>query len=435
MSLHKFLFAFICAAGVSVHAQYVTPAGKQANSILLYGGIAHIGDGTVIEKSAIALIAGKISFVKDLSKETIDKAAFTEIIDISGKQVYPGIIAPSSIIGLEEISAVRATLDDAEVGRINPNVRSAIAYNTDSKIIPTVRSNGILVAQVTPRGGLISGTSSIMELDGWNWEDALLKADDGVHLNWPTMFRRSGGEDDPGNIEKNKEYEKQIAPLTKIFADAKAYNEGSQPEKDLKLESMRGLFNGTKNLYIHTNLSKEIIESVNFAKKSGVKKIIIVGGKDSWKITGFLKENNVPVLLCRLHELPDRSDDAIDAVYTTAAFLQNEGILFALNYEGSMEAIGMRNLPFVAGTAVAYGLTKEQALMSITYNTAKILSIDDRIGSIAAGKDATLFISTGDALDMKTNNVELAYIRGKKIMLDNEQKMLYNVYKNKYGIK
>ena len=435
MSLQKILFAFICVVAVSVHAQYVTPASKQVNTILLYGGIAHIGDGTVVEKSAIGLVNGKISFVKDLSKETVDRSAFAEVIDVTGKHVYPAVIAPTSVIGLEEISAVRATLDDVEVGGINPNVRTAIAYNTDSKIIPTVRSNGVLVAQVTPRGGLISGTSSIMELDGWNWEDALFKADDGMHLTWPGMFRRNGGEEDPGNNEKNKEYEKQVAPLKKIFSDAKAYSEESHPEKDLKLESMRGLFNGTKSLYIHANLSKEIMESVSFAKGAGVKKIIIIGGKDSWMITEYLKENNIPIILSRLHELPNRSDDNVDVVYRTPALLQNAGILFALSYEGGMEPSGIRNIPFLAGTAAAYGLTKEQALMSITYNTAKILGVDDRLGTITAGKDATLFVSTGDALDMKSNNVELAYIRGKKIMLDNEQKMLYNMYRNKYGIK
>ena len=431
MRIKELIVLFVLFVTINTKAQYIVPAAAQTKSILLYGGTAHIGDGTVIEKSAIGIVNGKISFVKDLSKDAVDKAGFQEVIDITGKHVYPGIIAANATLGLTEVGAVRATHDLSEVGGMNPNARALIAYNTDSKIIPTVRSNGILITQATPRDGIISGTSSIMELDGWNWQDAVFKADDGIHMNWPHWRA------DPGAAEKNKEYEKQLESLKKFFADSKAYFEAgtSIQEKDLKLEAMRGLFDGTKTLYIHSNLSKEITESVTFSKQMGVKKIVLAGGKDSWMITDFLKENNVSVVLCRLHELPERSDDDIDMVYKTPSLLQKAGVLFCLNYECGMEAMGMRNLPFVAGTAAAYGLTKEEALSAITLNTAKILGIDNRLGSLFAGKDATLFISTGDALDMRTNNVVLAYIRGKKIDLNTEQKMLYEVYKGKYGIK
>jgi hypothetical protein len=302
-----------------------------------------------------------------------------------------------------------------------------------------VRTNGILLAQITPRSGTISGTSSIIELDGWNWEDMALKTDDGIHLNWPRMFKREREKDEDFNemppLKKNEDYDKQKNELKKFFSDAKAYNEIPAAEKNLRLEAMKGIFSGAKILYVHVNYVKEIEDAVHFSKDAGVKKMVIVGGTDSWMVADILKENNIPVMVNRVHDLPERTDDDIDLPYKLPALLQKTGVLFCLENSGDMEEMQERNLPFNAGTAAAYGLTKEEALASITLNAAKILGIDNRVGSLEAGKDATLFISTGDALDMKSNNVELAFIRGKKLDLSNEQKALYEKYMKKYGLK
>ena len=411
----------------------------QPNGILLMNGIAHLGTDSIIQNSVIGIKNGKIVLVGDAGLVKSDMTGYDEIINITGKHVYPGIIAPNSTIGLSEMEAVRASNDFKEVGPLLPDVRSLIAYNTDSKIIPTVRNNGILLAQVTPRGGLISGTSSVMMLDGWNWEDAAYKVDDGIHINWPRIQSFKFLDEDnmyPGPYEKNKEYTKQTNELKKFFADAKAYNESTvKEEKNLRFEAMKGVFDGTQIVYMHSNNVKEIIEAVNFAKQNGLKRVAIVGGKDSWMITGLLHENNISVIVSRVHDLPDHPDDDVDLPYKLPCLLQKAGILFCLNNEGSMEAMGTRNLPFLAGTASAYGLTKEQALKAITLNTAKILGIDKTTGSIEVGKDANLFISTGDALDMRTNNVEKAYLKGISIDLNNDQKKLYEKYKNKYGLK
>lgn len=412
-----------------------TPGPAQAKSILLMNGIAHLGNGKVIENSAIGFKDGKITLAADATAIKINGSAFDTIINIPGKHVYPGIIAPNSPLGLIEIEAVRATNDFDEVGSINPEIRTQIAFNTDSKIIPTVRFNGVLIAQVAPRRGMLSGTSSIFMLDGWNWEDALLKADDGVHLNFPHLPIEKNNAD-TGNAARKLQYGKQINELKKFFLDAKAYNETeNHEEKNLRFESMKGVFNGSKKLFINADYVKDLIAAINFIKENEIKNPVITGGMDAWMITTILKENNIPVMVSRVHDLPARPGDDIDMPFKLPSLLQKAGILFCLQNEGDMAAIHTRNIPFYAGTAAAYGLSKEEALMSVTLNAAKILGIDNLVGSLENNKDATLFISTGDALDMKTNNVEMAFIKGKKLDLYNDQKALYEKYKMKYALR
>jgi len=409
------------------------PAKPQQNPIVLLNGTAHIGNGTVIQKSAIGFDKGEITFVtdaKDYVKQTED-----EIIDISGKQVYPGFIAPSTTLGLVEIEAARATRDFEDVGYINPHVRSEISYNTESKIIPTVRTNGVLLAQVCPRGGLISGTSSVFALDGWNWEDAVYKTDDAIHVNWPQRYQGGGWWAEPEPIKKNENYDKNLSALQKFFADAKAYSEKGQAETDLRMEAMKGVFSGEKRLFINVDLAKDMMEAVSMAKQFAIPHLVIVGAKEAWLVTDVLKNNNVAVVLNRVHDLPSSPDMDIDLPFKTPKLLQDAGILYCLSYRGDMETAGLRNLPFTAGTAVAYGLKKEQALTAITLSAAKIMGMDETTGSLEGGKDATLFVSSGDALDMRTNKVELAFIKGRKIDLDNRQKQLYYKYREKYSAK
>jgi imidazolonepropionase-like amidohydrolase len=430
------ILALLCFS-IPGFSQQPIPAKKQTKSILLMNGTAHLGNGTVIQNSVIGFKDGKLTLVGDAQTVRIDKAAWDTTINCAGKQIYPGFIAPNTTLGLTDIEAVRATNDFRDVGGYNPHVRSQIAFNTDSKINPTVRTNGVLLAQVTPRGGRISGTSSIMSLDGWNWKDATVKADDGVHLNWPSYYSRSWNEDDGFSAySQNKDYETQRQEMEKFFAEANAYYmTPTNAEKNLRFEAMKGIFSGTEILFVHADLLKEITEAITFAKKFNIKRMVIVGGADSWKCTEILKQNNTPVMLARVHSLPLRSDDDVDQPYKTAAQLQDAGVLFCLQNEGDMEATNARNLPFQAGTCVAYGLNAEQAIAALSGNSAKILGIDAMTGTLEVGKDATLFISEGDALDMKTNNVTWAFIQGKKLDLRNEQQELYHRYEDKYGLK
>ena len=397
---------------------------------LFLGATAHIGNGKVIENSAVSVKENKFDLVADLSVIRIDPNAFDTIYKVYGKHIYPSFILPNTTLGITEIDAVRATHDYRETGNINPNIRSLIAYNTDSKLTKTVRSNGVLVAQVTPRGGLVSGQSSIMYLAGDNWEDAALKADDGIHINWPNSYYNTGWWAEPGMTKKNKKYQNNIETFQQLFSKARAYALSSNV-MDLKMESMVGLFNGTKNLYIHANSASDMRDAINFSEKHEIKNIIIVGGEDAIDIAPYLIEKKIPLILNRVHRLPKSQDSPVDEPFTQAKKLTDLGVLFCLSYEGDMEAMGARNLSFTAGTTVAYGQKYENAVQSITLNTAKILGIDNILGSIESGKNATFFISSGDALDMRTNNIEQAFINGVSIDLNNHQKELFKKYKKK----
>lgn len=409
---------------------------------VLIGGTAHIGNGDVIENSTVIIEKGKIVAVGPSELVIVNKKR-ANIYNIEGKHVYPAFILPNSTLGLAEIDAVRATRDEREVGVLNPNVRTQIAYNTESIVASTIRSNGILFAQITPRGGLIAGTSSIMKLDGWNWEDATYLKDDGIHLYWPELYNHdywahnhsfTSGDISDEN-KKQQKVLKSVNLLIDFFEEARQYNNLKTKETDLRLESLRDLFAGKKTLYIHVNGANSIKEAVLFAKNYGVKKVVLVGASESWRITDFIVNNNIPIILGRIHRLPNHKDDDIDQPYKTPKILKEAGILFCLDYHGDMERMGSRNLPFLAGTATTYGLTKEESLELITLNPAKILGIDNLTGSLETGKEANLFISSGDALDMLSHNIEILFLMGKELTLENHQTKLYNKYLEKFDLK
>ena len=410
-----------------------TPAPKQSKDFAIVGATAHIGNGTVIENSVIIVSNGKITAIGPEISTPLTKQAM-DIIDAKGKHVYPGFIVANGTLGLVEVDAVKASSDLAELGTFNPHIRSIIAYNSESKVIESMRPNGVLLGQVVPRGGRISGTSSVVQYDAWNWEDAAIKTDDGIHINWPSSFSRGRwwlGEDPA--LKPNKNYAKQVKELNDYFTESKSYSNGGKTERHLPFEAMTGLFDGTKHLYINADDEKGITDAVNFAKGQGVSKITIVGGYQAGNLTNFLKQNNVSVFLKRVHSRPELEDDDYDLPFKLAKTLVDAGILVALEPSGQMERMNSRNLPFYAGTTVAYGLTKEQALQLITHNPAKIMGIDDMYGTLEVGKSATLFISEGDALDMRTNQLLEAFIDGRKLSLETHQTELWKRYSEKYS--
>ncbi len=407
-----------------------TPAEPQSKPVLILGGTAHLGNGKKINNAAITFENGKIVFVGDAATVKVDMSKF-DVVDGKGKHIYPGFIAPNTQIGLVEVDAVRATRDFYEVGHFNPSVRALIAYNTDSRVTPTIRSNGVMMAQIVPKGGRIPGQSSVMMLDGWNWEDAQYKADEGIHLQWPSSFRRTGWWAAPGPIQKNDKYQEQIANIKKFFDESKAYAEKAKPETiNLKFEAMKGLFDGSKQLYIHTNFAKAMMEAILWAKEYDITPVI-VGGKDAWQITDFLKEHDIKIILKKTQDLPVREYDDIDQPFKTPQMLEDAGITYCFSLDGAWE---QRNYVFQAGQAVAFGLDYEDAIKGLTLGAAKVLGIDDQVGSLEKGKDATIIISKGDVLDMRTCVIEYAFINGRKIDLDNKQKALSRKFTKKFGI-
>ena len=416
----------------TIFAQNQAPASSQTKAIALTGATIHTANGQVIENGVIVFNKGIITAVGG-STTTYDKAN-TETIDLAGKSIYPGLISPANELGLTEIDAVRATNDMAEIGGINPHVRALIAYNTDSELIPTVRSNGILITQATPQGEIVAGMSSIMQMDGWNWEDAALKKDDGIHINWVGYFKRDFDFNTfTATTKKNDKRDETLREVDKTFNDAIAYSQAKPSVTNVKMEAMRGLFDGSKILYISADYGKEIIEAIQFAKSKGVKKIVIIGGEESLLAADFIKENNVPVILNATHRLPNSADDDTDISYKLPYLLAQKGVLVGLGYIGLNWRT--RNLPFLAGTVAGHGMDKEEALKLITANNAKILGIDKMVGTLEVGKHATLIVSAGDVLDMRTAKVEHAFIQGRKVDLDDKQKRLYRKYSEKYGTK
>lgn len=401
----------------------------QQQSMLLRNGVVHTGTGTVYETGILGVRDGKIALCADGRAVKIDPTAWDTMIDLGGRHVYPGFIALNSTIGLREIDAVRATLDYAEVGEYNPHVRSLPAFNTDSRIIPTVRSNGVLMVQAVPQSGIISGSSSVFKLDGWNWEDALVKADEGVHLFWPEfpVFKSDTGKFD-GTLRKQQE-------ILHFLRESKAYQDQPTGEMNLRFEAMKGIWSGKQRLYIHCNRARDIEDAVTAMKQLRIANLAIVGGRESHKVIDLLLKHNVPVVLERIHRLPDYDDQAVDFPFRLPGILEKAGITVVLTYDGDMEAMGTRNLGFTAGTASAYGCDEEQALKMITLNAAIVLGIDQQTGSLENGKSADFFVSEGNALDMRSSKVKEAFVGGNSISLDNDQKALYRKYMQKYGLK
>ncbi len=422
----KYIFIFLSIIFSSIFAQ-------ENQRVLLTNGFLHIGNGEMVSNSIIGIKDEKILFVKNALAYTIRKNEWDTIIDLQGQHVYPGLVAPNSTLGLTEIDAIRATNDFNEVGDLNPHIRSLIAYNVESKVISTVRTNGVLITQATPRGGSISGSSSVLHLAGWNWEDAVIKADDGIHLEWPNSI--SNGETNHADKKRNDKYEENKAKIVQFFESAKIY--AKNPEKhvmDLRFNSMKELFIGTKRLYIHANDIQQILDIIDFCKLEELKFPVIVGGYDSYLVTDRLRDAKIPVMLPRLHSLPENEDDAVDLPYKLPFLLFQGGVKFCLQNEGDMEAMNARNIPFLAGTAVAYGLPMEEALKSISLNSCEIMGIEKEYGSIEVGKKATLFVSKGNALDMRTNDVTLILIDGEILEVTNSQTDLYKKYKKKLGL-
>ncbi|MEM7515248.1 MAG: amidohydrolase family protein, partial [Bacteroidota bacterium] len=267
--------------------------------------------------------------------------------------------------------------------------------------------------------------------DAWNWEDAVYKMDDAIHLDWPAKSFGPRWWLGETNRRPNTRYQQVIDELKTLFAEAKAYSANPAPvATNLKLDAMKGIFDGSKAVFLYENSAKGMLEGVKMLKENGVKRIIIVGGGQAMLIKDFLLDEEIPIVVNGIHELPDKDHEDTRYPYKLPMELHEAGIKYCIGYPGVANA---RNLAFTAGTTVAYGVPYEDAVKSISSTAAEILGISDRVGTIENGKDATLFISEGDALDMRTNKLTHAFIQGREVQLDARQQWLYEKYAKKYG--
>lgn len=409
------------------------PGAKQVRPIALVGGTVHTVSGGVINEGIVLFDNGKLTAVgKDVA---IPPNA--EVIDCKGKQVYPGLFDGQSQIGLVEVESVRATVDSSETGSLNPNVRAEVAFNPDSELIPVTRANGVLLGLSAPIGALVAGKSAVMQLDGWTWEDMALKTGAGMHVRWPMPAGR-GGRGGPGQGRRGGGGGgdgQQMEELTSWIKDAKLYQAarsqtGNRQPLDARLEATLPLIEGKMPLVVEADQLQQIESAIAFAKSHGLR-LVIYGGYDAESCATLLRESDTSVVLAGVYRVPQRRSDDYDASYTLPGRLHRAGVRFAIAAADRFGGSNIRNLPYHAATAVAYGLDPTVALRSITLTPAEIYGVSDRVGSLDAGKDATLFIADGDIFETPTQVVQ-AFVQGRRVDLESRHTQLYRKYREKY---
>ncbi|MFO1515577.1 MAG: amidohydrolase family protein [Lysobacterales bacterium] len=418
------------AASAPAAADAAAPAAPAGKAVVLSGADLYTVSHGVIPGGELLIRDGKIAALG----AHVDAPADAARIELKGRRIYPGYIAADSILGLTEVEAVRATNDFTEVGAINPNVRAEVAVNPDSELIAVARANGVLTALVVPQGGresLFTGQSALLQLDGWTWEQMTLRAPVGVHLNWPSA-RVPPWLPEEARGKAEEAARQRRAELDQAMADARAYaaaqRAGQVKTPDLRWEALLPVLAGQRPLFVHADTAEAIRDALAFAAREKLR-LVLVGGSDAWRFADTLKAQDVAVILGSSHSLPARRWEAYDTVYASAAKLAKAGVRLAIANDAgpSFE----RNLPYQAASYAAFGLGEEAALRAITLGAAEILGVADRLGSLDVGKDATLFVANGDALDDRSG-VERAWIGGREIDVSSKHTRLYEKYQSKY---
>jgi len=415
-------------------ASSVIPAPPQVHPILLAGGTVHTVSGAVLESTDVLFVDGRIAQIGRRLARTRD----TEVIDVKGRRVYPGLVAAFTRLGLLEIAAVRATRDIAETGMFNPSVRAQVAVNADSELLPVARTNGVLTALTVPAASakFIAGISAVIRLDGWTWEDLSIRAAAALHVYWPQMRLDRSPQAAKPPADQQKDLEARLREFGEAWAAARAYAQAKSaaatagrppPDTDLRWEAMTPVFTGVLPVFIHADELKQIESALAWAARQQVK-ITLVGGADAWRVAALLRAADVPVILAGANNLPLRRDDDFDAPFTNAEKLRAAGVRFCIAGQADGSGFGNeRNLPYESAKAVAYGLPRDEAIKAITLHAAQLLGVGDELGSVEVGKRATLIVTDGDPLEIPTQ-VALAFIDGRRIDLANRQTMLRDKY-------
>ena len=391
-------------ASLSASATPNIPPPPQRQAILITDATLHTVSGPVIANGRMLIDKGRIAAIGSATEVAMPAGA--QVIVMSGKHVYPGLIGANTTLGLVEVESVRGTIDSAETGAINPNSRALVAVNPDSELIPVARANGILAALSVPRGsatGLIAGTSALLQLDGWTWEEMGLIPEVALHVALPTMRLNAALFPNLPQArldDMQRMTNQRLRVLEDGFEAANAYakarsNDATTP-LDSRWEAMLPVVAGKRPVFIQANELPQIRYALALADRFGFK-LIIVGGMDAWRIAALLKERQVPVIIGGVYRLPLRRGDDTDAPFRLAAQLYEAGVRFCIARSGSeFDAATERNLPFEAATAAAHGLPRDEALKAITLYPAQILGAADRLGSLEPGKLASFFVTNGD---------------------------------------
>jgi imidazolonepropionase-like amidohydrolase len=423
--------AVLALSTAAVSAQVRMTVPPQSQAVVLRGATIHTVTNGVITDGTIVLDGGRIVAIGT----NLEVPAGARVVDVSGKHIYPGLVDAYSTVGITEIGAVDVSNDIEEIGDFNPNVRAEVAVNAESRHIGTTRSAGVLVAFSTPGGGVISGLSSAMSLEGWTWEEMSMEGAAALNVNWPdpnARPRRFGGGGGPNQPrEEPKSYAERVQELKDFFAEARAYRDavaaGRQTRTDSRYAAMVPALNGEIPVVVVADGVAQINDALTWGKQEGLR-LVIRGGRDAIYVADRLKAENVRVILTSTMAAPDRQHEGYDGAYSTPARLHAAGVKFAI--AGGAGGLYSNRLPWEAGVAVAFGLSEEEALKAVTINAAEMLGVADRVGSLEVGKQATLLITTGTPLDMMSN-IEQAYIQGREIDMNDIQKHFFKKYMEK----
>ncbi|MFM7553977.1 MAG: amidohydrolase family protein, partial [Verrucomicrobiota bacterium] len=410
------------------------PAARAA-SLLLKDGWIFTASGPVLTNGSVLVRDGRIEKVGAGLTDTADT-----VVELRGQRVFPGLIAPTSVLGLLEIDAVRATRDTTEVGQYTPDVASWIAVNPDSELIPVARANGYTHAQVVPAGGTIAGVSGLIQLDGWTIEDLTVEKTVALHVRWPgfgldTTPRPPGKDAGPSLEDQVRDRERKLREIDAFFTEATAYSEarkagGPEFRAVPAWEAMMPFVRRERPLWIHVDEARAIRSAAEWAVRRNLR-AVIAGGRDATREAAYLAQHKIPVVFEHVFTQPARDTDPYDVHYAAPATLAKAGVLVAFS-EGTDQfgASNLRNLPYAAAQARAFGLSHEEAVRGLTLNAAKILGVSDRLGSLEPGKDATLFVADGDVLDLRAN-VRRLWIRGREVDLSSRHTRLYDRYRKR----
>ncbi len=423
-------------AGLTSYAQDLTPtAPPQAHPVLILGATVHTMAGNTYAPGYVLFDEGLIVAVGEGAPDLAIREG-TELIDASGLHLYPGFIAGPSTLGLQEIEAVRATDDYNEAGSMTPEVYAAVAVNPDSTLIPVARSGGVLTFIASPRGGRVPGRSSVMSCEGWTWEDMTLVRDAGLMMTWPNMRPIQAWWMDQSDAEQLRERDEAIAEIDALFDQAEAYRDARAADPtepvDIRMEAMLGVLPSAggdqRPVVIQAHEVDQITASVRWAVERGLRPIVH-GGRDAPLAASLLNEHQVPVILAGTFRFPKREDSPYDDAFTLPARCEAAGLDWCLAYGNDPSE--QRNLPFTAALAVAHGLDAERALESITIDMARAIGVGDQLGSLEAGKRATLLITTGNPMEIRSA-ILTAFVDGRNIDLTNKQTKLYELYRERY---
>jgi len=411
------------------------PSSGQERTLALVGATVHTASGPPLGSATILIEDGRIAAVGKL-----ELPPGAERVDLTGRHVSPGYIAANSVLGLTEIGAVDMSNDYRETGDINPNARAEIAINPDSELIPVARVNGVTAALVIPRGGDVSGSSALIRLDGWTWEDLTHRAPAGLHVMWPAMTPREGGFRPTPIEEQEEQRDAALARLPEAFAAARAYwkardaeGEAGVPrhQRDVRWEAMGPALRGEVPVFVHASSENQIRAALEFLAEQQIPKAVLVGGADAEAVAPELKSRDIPVIIAETLRTPERDSDPYDRAFTLPARLHAAGVRFCIAGAGTAGgASNARNLPYQAAMAAAFGLAPEEALRAITLYPAQILGVEAELGSIQPGRLADLVVTDGPPLEI-TSAVEQVYISGRAIPMESRHTRLFERWRSR----